>query len=1557
MRHDITIKTCSHSGKSDLIIIAPIKKGLAPSLDTMTYKTRVNRVLRTLHTMRTSAYESELARVLSDAVERVGQIHAVRIAVLEPEDKVMLAVTFDGAWESYIRVIWQKVSRLLDLIFCNTEDYVVGWEASYEQWDKWLRKSQAATSFLYATPALSAPDVRYLHIQERWNRRIDDREINVTRIKIPSAEEIADSVYRSGVDPGNLGLSEEISDKAAGTPAFRQGLRGLVGLYRLADVYPPGTTDGKILGSAAIELLPEFVRMFEDGQTFQEGIRRARERFEEQVEWFQDAIKVSKEPPDARRPPPLPDKPPIDNLADIQGGILHSYPAALHGCLLLAAFDTAKALAEFLTTLQTTTAASKLQRGQIVTNIGLTIEGMRLAGLSDDEIEALPKEFVQGMERRAGILGDLRVNHPRRWRLPARNWDQGIDAKDPAENDKIERIDLSAAHVAIQVRLISMDPSNPEQETIEEEGPGKERLMVELKRLVDSNEGAVPLSLQWMRRYLDKSSNTIEHFGFIDGMSQPVLSKQAAGRVFKNQVHVGEVLHGYANAADTGPSEQSHPDATQALLHNGSFLVVRKLRQDIAVLDRVLEEAQNGAASLNDSGVLAPTREDFLAKMMGRWPTGHVDAGKPLVKLPPKSNDVNDFRYKNDSQGKRCPFHAHIRRANPREIAPAHLRSFVQNGSRPPRLFRRGMTYGPLHDRSSDNPGDIAKSLEQERGLVFMAYNASIGEQFEVVQRWLSGGNGSDSYSGQSDPFLGTAEPGRRRYFRYEHEGQTVRMGLDGSDALHEDPQPLVRLEWGAYLFAPSISALRTLRDRASAADGAMLKSWSADIGERAIERLREIEECDGEMAASLAWKAALEDPDAATDFTSASIWAAIRAHHGGILRTPYGVLVVSKALVDEVLLDKDGLLTANGYVSRMRRSFGAIYLGFDAGQETGKYERESKECNEAILALDANEAYRLARESTRRKLNGLVDDAIRYANDDGESQWELTLNARGLIDEVLAQLCESWFGLSVRDGIFRRGGYRWDWKEGDRPYYPGHFMAPSRYFFQPHPESEVESIGAEHGRALRAAMDEYLRRFGDEIDAPVARAILDSEVNSGDADFAARTLVGTIMGFVPTIDGCLRRVLHEWLRDGTFWSLRARFANKPVDDLERGFARLREEFVPAMQLRAAPEVLWRTATVSHTIGKDEIHSVKVVPGDVVIAALVSASHQCLEKGSSDLLHAFGGNRRAEEHPTHACPGYTAALAVMMGFLNELVDTSQPLRVGPGPLTLSMDGFTDLGELGSESLERFDFEAREPRIPLLAIGDSWVNKIFNRPSLRSSLARLGYDVNEDASVVGWRLSDMAKDDTLEGVVDYLRDPSKPPAALLIGGGGNDIVYPTSKPEDSALYRMLRKDKYSVEDALIKDEMNQFVDDELKALYTKILDTLTAETDLPILIHAYDHPIPDGRPAKVGRIKVGGPWLEPIFKSKGISLSIGRDVMRILIDRLNDMVNSVAEQYGEKIHHVRLCDVLAAHYGDPENYQQFWANELHPNEEGFDILAEVIKSKLTKLGIESTLQQQ
>jgi Dyp-type peroxidase family len=813
MRRDLLIKTGNIAGTSDFRVHAPIKKGLVPSLDAVTYKTRVKRVLRTLHAGRTGGFEYELARILSDAVERVGSIHSVGIAVLEPEDKLLLTVTFDGAWESYVRVIWQKVSRLLDLIFCNTEGYVLGYENSYEKWGAWLKQAQSEAFFLYATPGLTVDDTRYLRMQERVYRREagDSAESRVTRIMIPSTEEIAErSIFAvdgmAGIDPTNAGFGKPLRIEDAGRPPFRQGVRSVVGLYRLVDVYPPNTTDGVILHRAAHELLPEFDRMLHDGTTYQLGLKRALRRFPEAMRWILDAP----DEPEVRHPlpVPLPDEPPLQDPDNVQGGILQSYPDVDHGCLLLLQFASPEGLAALLNALLVTSQADQLEPGEIATNIAFTVEGLRVAGLSDDEVRELPEEFVQGMERRAGLLGDLRINHPRRWRLPSLNWREGVDAQDVGEDDSAPRIDLGAVHAVVQVRLQASGPTAALKP--------RAQLMAAMEALVAAHSDVKPLSLQWMQRRRNAARQFEEHFGFIDSNSDPVLSKRKAGYRFPNQIHLGEMLCGYPNLADKASPFASAPDRVQALLQDGSFLVVRKLRQDIAALEDALGEAVTQTAE--DGHQLTP--DELKSKMMGRWPGGNDKAGEPLADAEPHS--TNDFHFDNDPDGTLCPFHAHIRRANPRITKP-------EKGGRPPRIVRRGMSYGAPFNRDEGDVQSRQDSLDQERGLIFMAYNASLGEQFEVVQRWLNGGNSSASYSGQSDPISGSAESGRRRYFRFEHQGKTIRMALDGSDRLHDEPRPFVRLEWGAYLFAPSKKALSSLQERAEARCCKRPVLWSAD--------------------------------------------------------------------------------------------------------------------------------------------------------------------------------------------------------------------------------------------------------------------------------------------------------------------------------------------------------------------------------------------------------------------------------------------------------------------------------------------------------------------------------------------------------------------------------------------------------------------------------------------------------------------------------------------------------------------------------------------------------
>jgi hypothetical protein len=66
----------------------------------------------------------------------------------------------------------------------------------------------------------------------------------------------------------------------------------------------------------------------------------------------------------------------------------------------------------------------------------------------------------------------------------------------------------------------------------------------------------------------------------------------------------------------------------------------------------------------------------------------------------------------------------------------------------------------------------------------------------------------------------------------------------------------------------------------------------------------------------------------------------------GGVGRTADGILVTSKELVMQVLLNSEGNYTIEGYQPRMKQSIGVIYLGMDWGPE---YVKQSTKANEAI--------------------------------------------------------------------------------------------------------------------------------------------------------------------------------------------------------------------------------------------------------------------------------------------------------------------------------------------------------------------------------------------------------------------------------------------------------------------------------------------------------------------------------------------------------------------------------------------------------------------------------
>ena len=294
-----------------------------------------------------------------------------------------------------------------------------------------------------------------------------------------------------------------------------------------------------------------------------------------------------------------------------------------------------------------------------------------------------------------------------------------------------------------------------------------------------------------------------EHFGFRDGISQPVIVEFASQPRDGDVVRIGEFVLGHVNeygqrterpllppAADPQGILPRDPDGSGAadLGRNGSYLVFRQLRQDVEGFEDYLTQAATVGGRVDEAA-----RELLAAKILGRW----RGSGAPLTTSPdyddPRQADANGFAYHElDAAGLRCPIGAHIRRSNPRDSLPPNPGTAdSQKINRLHRLLRRGRGYGPERTDSSD----------AERGLHFLCFNSNIARQYEFIQHsWLNG-PGFAGLVGVEDALTGPRATGACKF---------VVPSVPARRRYHGLPQ-FVQVRGGAYLFMPGLRALRYL--------------------------------------------------------------------------------------------------------------------------------------------------------------------------------------------------------------------------------------------------------------------------------------------------------------------------------------------------------------------------------------------------------------------------------------------------------------------------------------------------------------------------------------------------------------------------------------------------------------------------------------------------------------------------------------------------------------------------------------------------------------------------
>ena len=384
-------------------------------------------------------------------------------------------------------------------------------------------------------------------------------------------------------------------------------------------------------------------------------------------------------------------------------------------------------------------------------NLALTQRGLRALGVDDAELDQLPEEFQQGMRARAELIGDTGDDAPKNW--PDCLGSASIHALMIVADD-----DAATRNIRCSEFL--------------------ERARTHGATLVLRQDG--------MRR---RDLRNHEHFGYRDGISQPaVVGFTDDRRLGQVCVQPGEFVLGYpGEPAPPGSAALDPLNPNPSWLRNGSFLVFRRLAQDVAGFHTFVRRAAGDAKM---------SRELFRAKLVGRYRSGASLVGRNQSRVDPgsknsallESNAIDDFGYADDPGGTDVPRAAHIRKTNPRD------QPLPKDDMRRRRILRRGIPFGePFQSKAADK----GRYGRFDRGMCFVCYQRSIADQFEHIQReWMN----TDSHPQVDDGIdpLSTRGPEGRYCAVPGAVGSPIQLG-----------DMWVKTTAGEYFFAPSIAAMK----------------------------------------------------------------------------------------------------------------------------------------------------------------------------------------------------------------------------------------------------------------------------------------------------------------------------------------------------------------------------------------------------------------------------------------------------------------------------------------------------------------------------------------------------------------------------------------------------------------------------------------------------------------------------------------------------------------------------------------------------------------------------
>ena len=438
-------------------------------------------------------------------------------------------------------------------------------------------------------------------------------------------------------------------------------------------------------------------------------------------------------------------------LSDLQGNILKGH-GRRYTINFFLTFDKSQSSAarDFVSELgaEVTTALDQLTGAQVFKATGKPAAPFTTLLLTSDGYRALDMEAVMPQDPAFAVGMKARpLNDP-----PQAQWDAGLAAEIHA--------------------LLIVGASTPEEQST---------LRTELEQRFIASGSAVQIqAVELGKSICNDDKNGIEHFGYVDGRSQPLALQEDVDTEARN-----------------GGIDQWNPaiplrqllvkcPGGQLDVSCGSYFVFRKLEQNVQGFKR---------REIDLAETLPGASERAGASVVGRFENGmpvSASATEVPATRPGPAGVPNNFNFSDDPNGLKCPFAGHIRKTNPRtdtDDSKDHL------------MARRAIPYGNRIDNPND--GNIATKPTGGVGLLFMAYQSNLENQFEFTQHLWA--NNKDFFHPDTgiDPVIGQPPgAGAQRYPKVYGESLSEPFDFSG----------FVTMRGGAYFFAPSISFFKQIR-------------------------------------------------------------------------------------------------------------------------------------------------------------------------------------------------------------------------------------------------------------------------------------------------------------------------------------------------------------------------------------------------------------------------------------------------------------------------------------------------------------------------------------------------------------------------------------------------------------------------------------------------------------------------------------------------------------------------------------------------------------------------